>query len=296
MTFRRTTSGLSNLHIFYDVDTIVFIEGGKGFSKEDIYEGNFSSYSIDIKFWAQMFAMYYPNTKFQFRAVGSKSVLSSIADDIELGIINNVYVAMDRDHDNKFGRLKKTKGVVYTYGYSWENDVWSPMIIQEIFSSICIVHVNKEDVRDLVDDLFERFSNDIHCAVCADVYLNATGNSFIPRSNPDSLIIIHKSKEPLINKQRLSDMFCECSLDRKKIVSYGNKLNIQVTSDCYGHLLAIFCYRIIMYLIRKFTKSPNIPKDYVYSLSIDKFIEEYRKGKFQWLSEHYSSYFSSLAA
>jgi hypothetical protein len=97
MSFRRTVSGLSNQYLFFGVDAVVFVEGGRGFSKEEVNLGNFDTSSIDIKFWRGVFRYYYPNKKFQFRATGSKTTLRSIAMDIASGNLKNVYVAMDRD-------------------------------------------------------------------------------------------------------------------------------------------------------------------------------------------------------
>ena len=82
MIFRRTSSGLSNQHLFLNVDTVVFVEGGKSYSKEEVYSGQFDTHSIDIQFWRGLFSIYRNSESLQFRAIGSKNTLKSIIQDV----------------------------------------------------------------------------------------------------------------------------------------------------------------------------------------------------------------------
>jgi hypothetical protein len=56
----------------------------------------------------------------QCRALGSKSALIDIANEIVRGLAKHVCVTMDRYYDGHLGRLIGSKNVIYTYGYSWE--------------------------------------------------------------------------------------------------------------------------------------------------------------------------------
>jgi len=48
--FKRTISGLSNQHLFFDVDLIVFVEGGRSFNKEEVYVNKYTEETEDVIF------------------------------------------------------------------------------------------------------------------------------------------------------------------------------------------------------------------------------------------------------
>ena len=55
-SFKRTLRGLGNQHLFYNVDLIVFLEGGSvSYNKADVYAGNFTAETEDIIFWRNIF-------------------------------------------------------------------------------------------------------------------------------------------------------------------------------------------------------------------------------------------------
>src|SRR3954469_4465985 len=97
-TFKRTKKGLSNLHLFYNVDYIVYLEGGsKSFSKDEVYLDNFNDDTEDIVYWKNIFKKYKKNELLKFKSVGSKKTLKDISEDILAGKIKNEYMAMDNE-------------------------------------------------------------------------------------------------------------------------------------------------------------------------------------------------------
>ena len=67
MSFRRSNRGISNQHMFHDVDLIVFVEGGISYSKEDVYNGKFNDESIDTIFWRKVFKKFCHAPKIKFK-------------------------------------------------------------------------------------------------------------------------------------------------------------------------------------------------------------------------------------
>jgi hypothetical protein len=276
MRFRRTPKGLSNQHLFYDVDAVVFVEGGtESYSKEEVYEGHFTSSAIDIQFWRGIFRSFFPMRTFQFKAIGSKVTLDSIAEDVVNGTVKNVFVAMDRDHDTFNKKTKTCKGIVYTYGYSWENDVWDNNVVEDVFRSVCVVCDISQlgHVRLEIDKLMADFSKKISGGVCADVTLSVKGKSFFPRDKPESCIRIARNGRPSVNIAVLQRLFREKQIDDRGIKRISKQVN--TLRDCYGHLLSTFCYRTVLYLIGKWGKLPKIAKHYVSCLAIDKFLVKF---------------------
>lgn len=294
MNFRRTAIGLSNQHLFLGVDTVVFVEGGRSYSKEEAYSNEFNSSSIDIKFWQGIFNHYSTGKKYEFRAIGSKLTLLGIAKDISSGNIKNVFVAMDRDHDKLNKKIIKADGVFYTYGYSWENDVWHPEVIQEEYLSLCIDDASaiKKEIRNLIS----AFKNDIYPSVCCDIYLSTLNNSFFPRKvNATRFIKINNNKKPCLNATYINSLFQKANIGKNTMTRYGKQIKAKASRDCYGHLWAEFCYRLISHLLNKRNALSNIAKHYINFIAIDKFLNSFSSGQFKILHNHYNKYFATTA-
>lgn len=102
----RTPSGLSNLRLFHDVDVVIYVEGGKkSLSVKEIEAGESFTDSIDIKFWERLFAFFAPSRKCHFKAIGSKSAIVPIANEIAAGRVMHSVACMDRDHDEACGKI-----------------------------------------------------------------------------------------------------------------------------------------------------------------------------------------------
>jgi hypothetical protein len=131
---RRTPSGETNKRLFLGVEAIVYVEGGQPLSPSQVRAGQYAREAMDIRFWESLFECFWQGGELEFRAIGCKDTLLSLADDIIEGRVANVVVAMDRDHDEFKCALKKTHNVLYTYAYSWEGDVWSRVVVSRYFT------------------------------------------------------------------------------------------------------------------------------------------------------------------
>ncbi|MBD2539632.1 hypothetical protein [Coleofasciculus sp. FACHB-SPT36] len=292
MSFRRTPSGLSNMHLFLQVDVVVFTEGGSvSYSSSEVLSGAYNTQSVDLLFWTKIFKVFLPKKKLAFRAIGSKSTIKSIASDIALGSVKNVYVATDRDTDNFRGKLIKAPGVFYTFGYSWENDVWCADVVEEAFYTLCPVSRNEVQVRSEINSCYEQFGKDIRWAVYADILLSCHGSSLLPRGKPESVISFEASGKPCVNRQRLRSLI-QCKKQKKlNKIFLGQKAQFHPLCDCYGHIVSSFSYRIIVYLLKNNSNSPPLPKDYAYAIGIDKFVSGLINGQFIDCYKHYEGQF-----
>ena len=139
MAFTRTNSGISNSARFLGAEIIIYTEGGnKSYSIEEVEEGNFSSKSIDIKFWGGLFKINNFGKRVKFRALGSKTASKHFRDKITSGSISNVAVAIDRDLDSITSDCHSSPMILYTKGYSWENDVFNEKTTAEQITSMLL--------------------------------------------------------------------------------------------------------------------------------------------------------------
>jgi hypothetical protein len=112
--FERTKSGLQNKKLFFGVDYVCYVEGGGG--RRDA--------APDVTFWNTVLSVLRPDLNVKISPRGGKPILQRIATHIVEQNVQDTLVAMDSDYDD-FRSLKyQDRRVLYTFGYSWENDVF----------------------------------------------------------------------------------------------------------------------------------------------------------------------------
>lgn len=124
MIFERTRSGQINRAAFHGVEYTCYVEGG----------GGISDYSEDVLFWSTVFETLRPDKRVHCVARGGKAQLESRARSLITQNIQNTLVAMDSDYDDLLGAKIDDPRVLYTFGYSWENDAFSSNALVQIYA------------------------------------------------------------------------------------------------------------------------------------------------------------------
>ncbi|MFN7398901.1 MAG: DUF4435 domain-containing protein [Sandaracinobacter sp.] len=117
--FSRTPSGLSNLHLFYRVDLVIYTEGS-GLRDEacDLDpEGMF-----DRWYWSNVFGAVMPEAKVAVKSLQTKIECLKLAATLSANDRKGIIVCVDADFDWIRGKQFGDDGVIRTWGYSWEND------------------------------------------------------------------------------------------------------------------------------------------------------------------------------
>jgi hypothetical protein len=288
MTFRRTSQGMNNQHLFHNVDIIVFLEGGpKTFSKEEIEDGQFHEQTVDILFWSNVFKKFKDGTKFKFKSVGSKTALREIARQVADGILTTVFVAMDREFDHLQNCLIQHASIFYTYGYSWENDVWNDVMIFEIIREVTAEEIDQVEITTEI----ERFLREIKIGVYADAYLFLKNSSFFKRPRGHlGCINCSPMDLPDVRRAELEAMLVSKGLNRRTILAFGRRKQIEVRQNCYGHLLADYCFQFVMHFLKNRLNLPALPKDLLNRMTIKKFFAHYFDNS--EVFQHYALLFS----
>lgn len=295
MTFRRTGSGLSNFYLFVDADVVVFVEGGLSITRLDVDNGKFTECSSDIRFWQQLFNIYKPDLKYQFRSIGSKETLKSIAKDIDGGEITRVIVAMDRDFDHINERIISSKNVIYTNGYSWENEAWNEKTILEAFCSLSGASMyNLGNEFETIRKMMDSFSKRVRAAVRIDAILSQYGSSLFDRKKPQRYVVIEKNSHPKVNVDQVKKSLSEARSRNGKPIIRKSDFCIDGLSDCFGHLLAEYTYRLLVYLLETVKKMPKVPKEYAAGMVVEKFGQALKSGVLPELKQYYDREFSRL--
>ncbi|WP_130734665.1 DUF4435 domain-containing protein [Flavobacterium sp. J27] len=267
MAFTRTASGLNNQHLFYNVDFIVFVEGGQSFTKQEIDQGHFNEMSIDIIFWTAIFNTYKP-AKYKFKAVGSKSAVKKVAEDIINNNLTTVFTAMDQEFDMVLSSNLIHPNIKYTYGYSWENDIWNEEVICDIISRLSAINTQKGTISPHIN----RFLRDIKFSVYSDAYLFSKGLSYFPRPGHMRLFLVNPALAPELNRSELTLLKNTLPVSKSTIYSYGSKKSIQVRRNCYGHLFGDYCKNLVKFLLRTLYNLNGISDEIIRRLALSNYI------------------------
>lgn len=131
----RTTNGLSNEHLFYDTDLVVYCEGREG--EADTH---------DEMFWEKVLTSF--GVRCTCKSGGSKTNIIPLAQRATNEGASNVAFAMDRDYCDHYGFPLVGDNILYTFGYSWENDVLIDVEIDRVFVLFAPIKKGEELRRD----------------------------------------------------------------------------------------------------------------------------------------------------
>lgn len=132
--FSWSANALNVLNQFHEVEFIVFVEG-----------------QDDVPFW-DIIISYFTTKKFNVKPAGEKSTLKKYLHERTLD--SNYLIAMDSDYDQLNGDLNNQE-VMLTYGYSIENTLITPSVIQDLIathSRIQKSNVEIDSVKKWIDD------------------------------------------------------------------------------------------------------------------------------------------------
>jgi hypothetical protein len=293
MNFRRTNSGLSNLHLFHSVDAIVFVEGGNvTFTIDQITEGRYNSQANDIKYWQIIFETFEPSKAFHFRAVGSNNTIDEIARSIASKEITHVFVARDRDFDHWHGTLPAGPGIFYTIGYSWENDVWTPPVVFATFKKFSNAPDSEIEALKLIDSEFAKMYRSMTGCVRADAILTFNKADGIPKTELIKVVRPSQTGPPTISRETVRALVRARRLKTRPQRLIGPKNRALTKVDCFGHLLESFGYHLLVHVLKKFCGLRTTPRELLVPAAIDSFASSVTANKV--LSGHYGQLFTKL--
>jgi hypothetical protein len=288
VSLEHTSKGLSNLRVLSGVDAIVYVEGGSSQSVDQVEAGRFESESMDIAFWQKCFSELGSRLSLKFLAVGAKPTLRAIAQKIVKDGVTGVYVAMDRDFDSLLGKTIQHPRVLYTYGYSWENDVWKREVLEEVFYTLCPVCRNTVVVSPITTAAMHDFERDIRWPTYADLICFMHDIPLLPRRSAQRIITTGRGAAPAINKSALRQCFRDAKLKRAATaVAATIKIRTRPLVDCCGHVVCSFGHCLLRYLFGKFCKGTSYPNEVFDTVAIDKFFERLKSGSFEDIRAHY---------
>lgn len=177
--------------------------------------------------------------------MGNKETLLSMLDDIEEIKLSTVLICVDRDHDFQLGIERSNKYLLYTYGYSWENDAFNKKIILSLFWRFKNNNDENRIASDKLVQCISQFEKEVRKFCEYDIALISRRKlGLFPRDNPNEMID-RSQKLPRLNIPRLNrtlnNMGYKRGPRRNTRIQEGDELKVT-----FGHLWARYAYHLFV--------------------------------------------------
>lgn len=254
--FARTDAGISSEYLFYGVDFVVYCEG---------LEQTGASASADELFWTTVLQA--QGVKCKCKSMGSKSNVLPIAEKIRSESISKTIAAMDRDYDDVFCDLILHPNVLYTFGYSWENDVLQTLDIG-ISAAMFFDTVDLNSVSDRFAAFQSKQASTVSRACMIDIAYVRSAQALFDRQKPMAIISQKPGCEPTINRANL--------LAGAKRIGRGHRvLPVQLPTEIdapflsfYGKGISKLIFHWFVHVSASFSSARKVPYDTFMSIAV----------------------------
>ncbi|HFG6898013.1 hypothetical protein ACT4WM_05655 [Acinetobacter baumannii] len=257
--FNRSAYGQSNQNAFHNSELTAYTEGGKkSYTIIQIENGQFCPTSVDIDFWKAVLKIHGCNRKIHFKAIGSKTSGDEITQRIVKGQISNTLIFKDKDLDHYLEKYIIHPNVIYTKGYSWENDVFTQdniirIINDYIFDTIPIK--TTADIENSFKNLEKIGSKIIRLEIIFRSHgvrflTDVSGEAIIKNGTIDMSFLINKIKN-IVRNNNICRPFKYTKINR----------TFNFYQDCYGKVFESIAYHLTVEILKELTNIRNLSKE-----------------------------------
>lgn len=181
-------------------------------------------------------------------------------------------------------------------GYSWENDLWQPECVKEVFVFNCPGCPVEIDANAEIDTWFRQLKRDLRWYVYADFFFFLRGHSFQGlRGKSNRLITTGSNGCPNINTVQLRNDF----MASRPVVGTKNRsvasVDLKTLLDCYGHFLDKIVYRYLTHLLKvRCSRKGTYAVEVIHSAAVQCLSTLLAKGTLRDLNQHYSRQFERI--
>lgn len=285
--FTRSNWGLTNRARFMGARYTVYVEGGGG---------NPGQGSDDVLFWRAVFARLRPDLSITLKPFGGKPQLEAIAQKIAAGVVENTIVAMDADFDELLAAKITSPRVLYSYGYSWENDALVFASIETVLERLIKADNIPDPVSTAVASAYRECLNKLLRYINVDFYLRHFKSSLFPRvSNGNFIKPSPQSGEPWIDLSPLRKccLGTIAAIPRDRSTPRPMTTIIDPQAYLQGHTLMFLVRKLLAYGVKLCGRNINLTEDLLIQMVIPAFSDHGLKNE-RFLYAHYTKMLSAL--
>ncbi|WP_080581689.1 DUF4435 domain-containing protein [Sinorhizobium fredii] len=283
----RSNWGLTNRARFTSTRYTVYVEGGGGRADQG---------SDDILFWKAAFRCMRPDLAVTVKAMGGKPELERIAVKVADGTVRNTIVAMDSDFDELLGDKIVSSYVLYSYGYSWENDAMRPASLVVAIERLAKVDVLPVNVANAIESSYNICLFKLLKFINIDYYLRLLRRSLFPNISSGAFIKHEvNTGEPFIDTSVLRKISVNClkTIPRASKTAKPQLSIIDPHSFVQGHTLQFLMRKLISYGLRLTGRNINVNGELLIQTVIPAFCDEALAND-RFIEAHYKRMFAAL--
>jgi Protein of unknown function (DUF4435) len=244
--FLRTSSGISNQALFFGVDVVVYFEGGETqYTIPDLERDSAPSEDLDTMFWQTVFKTFRPRLRAHFKSIGSKQSVLQICQLILGGTITRVVAALDRDWDHATRRKLRHPNILYTRGYSWENDVFTKSSLRTLSERLALNAAKFPIVKTKIERCFDQFQQAFEKLVLWEYALVRAGAPPCDRATLREAIQIRTPNAPTISRTLIATLLSSTRRANRNVKLKIRVRGVTVSRDLYGHAVERFSLALI---------------------------------------------------
>jgi uncharacterized protein DUF4435 len=258
---------INTLNTFHRADWVVYVEGDD-----------------DVLFWDGVFRKI-GEAKIHVEDVGGREEVEKYAERVRSGRLN-VIVAMDADYSLVLGHVEQSKRVIYTFGYSIENTIYSEKTITHIARTWC---KDPKFDRATTAAWLESVAASLHRVLVLDLANESEGTGI--RVLGDNCTHLMKSKRSCQVSPDIVANHCD-SIERQ-ISAPAIESARALLDDCgrgvlailRGHFLASAIVKFVTSQMRSRRRNHGIGYDALYASGIQSFDANFSESHSEF--EHY---------
>lgn len=251
MTFTRTKVGLKNYPMMLNVDVVAFCEGGGSNLDPELDDVRSTPVCCDTLYWQRKLERKLAGKRVSVRAIGGKPAVLASFYKVQNQTTSGLYFCLDSDYDKLLKIHETDPRVLYTEGYSIENDIVTTPRLINLAARIEPTLTNKEaqefakEVSDLLKErlfLMRRF-------IIADISLLTLQRTRLFDGSLDRFID-RSQDQPRIDYVKLRRRTRQLAQNRPKM-RLRAVVKPDPLKDLKGHCLFDLAYRIIKHVYRR---------------------------------------------
>lgn len=253
--------------MFYGANYTCYVEGG----------ANDHSRSPDAIFWSNILGLFRPDLKFVMLPRGGKPEVEALARQIVSENIQNAVAAIDTDYDEPLNERILDARVLYTFGYSWENDALDKIFLHSIVAALARLNFLSDDQANHLSLGLSRLEKFASRLIVADFIALTRGSSIIPRKSSGRIIKACKEHGfPYADRNQIISIIKESKKKFRnsnvvKTTSFPDGLRHMV-GHCYFYAITIIIHASLKYLgVRR-----NFTPEHIADIALAKIQEHFR--------------------
>lgn len=278
MIFTRTKAGMNNYKLFYDAEVMVYIEG----KANDISPG--SPVPYDQAYYEALLKRIFSGKKFKVKCVGNKTSVLAYADELQKAGISNSFVIVDRDYDGVINSLFPNKNIVYSYKYSWENELFNIRTAHGVLKEIVPLELPGSAIKHLAKRI--RFlTRRLGIISVMDAVMQHHSLPLLTKGKGSAGVSLVANKNWVISCKEIKRLFVKSKIREEVVVNnceYVKSLIQRLLSFpkdfiIQGHLWCFSIIRVVCEFYKYITKETTLGNRVVFNLFFSKYLSNVKK-------------------